>query len=144
MDTYKSDPVIIDAPAETIYSKLSNPATLQKLHDALAVPDNVKAQVTGLEFGQDSITFNINPVGHVELKVTGREENSRVEYTAVSFPVPVKAVVSLQPQDAATTLAVAELQVELNMFLRPMVEKPLSDAARRFGQMLAVIPYKAL
>lgn len=144
MDTYKSEPAAINAPIDTVFAKLSRPLCFKNIEAAIDVPAQVKEQVKDVEFGEDTISFDVSPVGNVTLKVTSLQAPSRIEYTAVSLPIPFKAVINLEADGDSATVAVAELQVELSMFLRPMVRQPLTDAALRFGQMLAVLPYDAM
>ena len=42
------------------------------------------------------------------------------------------------------TDSVAALQLDLPFFLRGMVGKQLEEGARKFGQMLAMLPYDTL
>lgn len=144
MDIFSSEPTTINTAIQTVYAKLSNPLALQNLQKSVTVPVQAKEQDKDLTFGADTISFNINPVGMVTLRVTEREEPNKIVYTAESFPVPMQAVVKLESAGDAATVAVAELHIELNMFVRPMVDKPLREWSSRFGQMLAAIPYDKL
>ena len=73
-----------------------------------------------------------------------RTEPVKVVLSAVKLPIPLNVVLSLEKVDDTTTHAVAEIQVELNMFIRPMVEKPLTEGAKKFGELLAILPYNAM
>ena len=144
MDTFKSDVVTINAAVENVYGKLSNPATLKNIVNIGNIPAEVKEKIDGIEFDADSISFNANPIGKMTLKIVERVELSKIVYSAVTSPIPMKAVINLEKIDDNTTKAVAELQMELNMFIRPMVEKPLTEGAKKFGELLAVLPYSQL
>lgn len=144
MDTFKSDVVTINAAVENVYGKLSNPATLKNIENIGNIPAEVKEKIDGIEFDADSISFNANPIGKMTLKIVERVELSKIVYSAVTSPIPMKAVINLEKIDDNTTKAVAELQMELNMFIRPMVEKPLTEGAKKFGELLAVLPYSQL
>lgn len=141
MDIYSSEPATINTAISTVYSKLANPLAFQKLKQSVAVPDEAKSQVKDLTFGQDTISFNVNPVGNVTLRVTEREEPSRIVYTAEAFPIPLQAVIKLESAGESVTVAVAELHIEVNMFVRAMVDKPLREWSARFGEILANLPY---
>ena len=144
MDTFKSDTVTINTAIDKVYSKLSNPVTLKNIENIGNVPEEVKAKIDDITFGEDTISFNANPIGNVTLQIVERVEPTRIVYSATSMPIPLKAVINLESVDVTTTKAVAELQMELNMFIRPMVEKPLTEGAKKFGELLTVLPYDML
>ena len=109
-----------------------------------ALPNEVKEKINEITFGDDSIAFSVNPIGEVVLQIMERTEPVKVVLSAVKLPIPLNVVLSLEKVDDTTTHAVAEIQVELNMFIRPMVEKPLTEGAKKFGELLAILPYNAM
>ena len=144
MDSYKSDIVTINLPIELVYSKLSTPSSFKNIANIDALPNEVKEKINEITFGDDSIAFSVNPIGEVVLQIVERTEPVKVVLSAVKLPIPLNVVLSLEKVDDTTTHAVAEIQVELNMFIRPMVEKPLTEGAKKFGELLAILPYNAM
>ena len=144
MDSYKSDIVTINHPIELVYSKLSTPSSFNNIANIDALPNEVKEKINEITFGDDSIAFSVNPIGEVVLQIVERTEPVKVVLSAVKLPIPLNVVLSLEKVDDTTTHAVAEIQVELNMFIRPMVEKPLTEGAKKFGELLAILPYNAM
>lgn len=144
MDSYKSDIVTINHPIELVYSKLSTPSSFKNIANIDALPNEVKEKINEITFGDDSIAFSVNPIGEVVLQILERTEPVKVVLSAVKLPIPLNVVLSLEKVDDTTTHAVAEIQVELNMFIRPMVEKPLTEGAKKFGELLAILPYNAM
>ena len=144
MDSYKSDIVTINHPIELVYSKLSTPSSFKNIANIDALPNEVKEKIDEITFGDDSIAFSVNPIGEVVLQIMERTEPVKVVLSAVKLPIPLNVVLSLEKVDDTTTHAVAEIQVELNMFIRPMVEKPLTEGAKKFGELLAILPYNAM
>ena len=144
MDSYKSDIVTINHPIELVYSKLSTPSSFKNIANLDALPNEVKEKINEITFGDDSIAFSVNPIGEVVLQIVERTEPVKVVLSAVKVPIPLNVVLSLEKVDDTTTHAVAEIQVELNMFIRPMVEKPLTEGAKKFGELLAILPYNAM
>lgn len=144
MDSFKSDAVVIGTPIEKIYATLSNPAALKNLEKLGTMPDDVKAKIQDVSFTEDGISFKVDPVGSVTLQVVERNEPTLIVYSATSFPIPFKAVINLEKVNESSASAVAELQMELNMFIRPMVEKPLTEGVKRFGDLLKILPYNML
>lgn len=144
MDTYKSDVVAINHAVDTVYGKLSNPEAFKNVENFATLPDDVKAKIGDITFGEDSISFNVDPIGNVTLQIVERVAPNKIVYSATSLPIPFKAVINLEEAEDGNTKAEAELQVELNMFIRPMVDKPLKEGAKKFGELLAVLPYDKL
>lgn len=144
MDSYKSDIVTINHPIELVYSKLSTPSSFKNIANIDALPNEVKEKINEITFGDDSIAFSVNPIGEVVLQIVERTEPVKVVLSAVKLPIPLNVVLSLEKVDDTTTHAVTEIQVELNMFIRPMVEKPLTEGAKKFGELLAILPYNAM
>ena len=130
MDSYKSDIVTINHPIELVYSKLSTPSSFKNIANIDALPNEVKEKINEITFGDDSIAFSVNPIGEVVLQIVERTEPVKVVLSAVKLPIPLNVVPSLEKVDDTTTHAVAEIEVELNMFIRPMVEKPLTEGAK--------------
>ncbi|MGN1245493.1 MAG: hypothetical protein ACI4UN_02560 [Muribaculaceae bacterium] len=144
MDSYKSDVVKINHPITKVYAKLSTPSSFKNIANIDRLPEEVKQRIGEIEFGDDSIAFNANPIGQVMLQVVEREEPSRIVLEAVKLPIPLKVVFNLAEAEGDSTEAVVDIQVELNMFIRPMVQQPLSDGAKKFGELLAILPYDAM
>ncbi len=140
MDIFKSDVVTINCNIETIYSKLSNPESFNEI--ANRIPEDAKSKIEGkAKFEKDSITLIADPVGEIKLNIVERVEPTRVVFAAAQSPVPLQAIITLEKVNDTETQACAELGVELNPFIRPMLSKPLQDGANKFGEMLSKLPF---
>ena len=139
MSTFKSTERIISADLPTVYGRLSNLESLQGL--TLNVPDDLKDKVGNVRIEGDTITISANPVGDVSFKITKRIENELIRLEAVSSPLPFSIDVHLSENTPETTKAMAEIKIELNPIIKPMISKPLQDAAEKFCELLTVIPY---
>ena len=142
MDIFKSETVTINCNINSVYSKLSNPESFNAFAEHL--PDEAKSKLQQVKFEQDSITVVANPVGEMKLNIVERVEPTRVVFVAAQSPVPLQAVVNLEQVSENETRACAELGVELNPFIRPMLSKPLQDVANKFGEMLSKLPFELL
>lgn len=139
MDIFKSETATIKCNINNIYSKLSNPESFNAFVNHM--PEEAKSKLEQVKFEQDSITFIANPVGEVKLNIVERVEPTRIVFAAVQSPVPLQAVINLEQINDNETRAYAELGVELNPFIRPMLSKPLQNAADKFGEMLSKLPF---
>lgn len=147
MESFKSNPHVIQCDAATIYSKLTNPSLIKNQIDAHAdqIDGEARQHLDAVHFSEDSIAIQ-SPMGEVTLSLDQEKsiDGERVVYTASSSPVPINMVVNLEQQEDKTTMSTAELQLELPFFLRKMVEGQLKEGAERFGQILARIPFDKL
>ncbi len=141
MDSYKSNEEIVNYNIETVYGKLSNFENFAQIKEMGNIPPELKSKIDNVEFTSDSISFKADPVGMIKLAIEERVQPTKIVLSAVSFPIPFKAVINLEKIDETTTRLTTEFQIELNMMLRAMASKPLSDGAVKFGQMLASLPY---
>lgn len=147
MESFKSSPHAIACDAATIYSKLTNPSLIQQQIEANAdkIDDEAKRHLDTVKFTQDSISI-ASPMGEVTLALDHEAsvDGQRVVYTASQSPIPINMVINLEAQPDATTMSTAELQLNLPIFMRKMVEGQLQEGAERFGQLLARIPFDRL
>ena len=68
-------------------------------------------------------------------------QDRRIVFGAAQAPVKFNMIINLDPRDINVTDSVAELQLDLPFFLLKMVEPQLKEAAKKFGEMLARLPY---
>lgn len=142
MAEFKSDVVNIKANINTVFAKLAHPESLKSLADSL--PEEAKRKIEHLSFSEDSISVTANPVGEITLSIVERIEPTLVVLTATSSPLPFKVSIHLEKIGEEDTKAFAQIDVELNPFLKPMVQGPLTEAAKKFGELLAIIPYNSI
>ena len=143
MDIFKSDVAKINCGIDKVYAMLSNPESFNEIAERL--PDDVKEKFHGkATFEKDSITIVANPVGEIKLNIVERTEPSRVVFAAAQSPVPLQMIMNLEKVSETETNACAELGVELNPIIRPMLSKPIQDAANKFGEMLSKLPFDRL
>jgi hypothetical protein len=143
MDIFKSEVAKVNCNIEKVYGMLSNPESFNTIAERL--PEEALANLKGkASFDKDSITIDAAPVGEVKLNIVERIEPNRVVFAAAQSPVPLQLVISLEKVSDNETNASAELGVELNPFIRPMLSKPLQDGANKFGELLSKIPFELL
>lgn len=147
MESFKSEPHAIACDAATIYSKLTNPSLIQQQIESHAdmIDDEARQHLDAVKFTEDTIAIQ-SPMGEVTLALdhANSVQGQRVVYTASQSPVPINMVINLEPQADASTMSTAELQLNLPFFMRKMVEGQLREAANRFGELLARIPFDRL
>jgi len=147
VDTYKSDAQRINHNIEIIYQKLSNPAVFQQQIEANKdrLPEEARANIEKVTFGSDSICIE-SPMGPLKLAIDAEQSQApgRLVFTAAQAPVKFNMMIELTAVSDSETDSVASLQLDLPFFLRGMVGKQLEEGAKKFGQMLAMLPYENL
>ena len=145
MDTYKSDAQRINHNIEIIYQKLSNPAVFQQQIEANKDRLPEEARAKKVTFGSDSICIE-SPMGPLKLAIDAEQSQApgRLVFTAAQAPVKFNMMIELTAVSDSETDSVASLQLDLPFFLRGMVCKQLEEGAKKFGQMLAMLPYENL
>ena len=100
------------------------------------MPEEARKHLEGLKFGDDSIIINAPGVGDLEFRVIEKKESGLVKLGASNSPVPFDITIHLTPETASSTLAQAEINLELPAILKAMVGGKLQEAANQFGNML--------
>ena len=99
---------------EQVYNKLSDLNNLSSVKERLdQVKDQVDDKLKDIQFDQDSITLNVQGM-NVTLKVVEREPMKCIKLT---------------------------IGAELNIFIKKMAEKPLTEGAEKIAEMLSMIKY---
>lgn len=139
MAEYKSSPAVIKQDITTVYKVLANPALLNGIKEKL--PAEAQEKLNDVVFEPDSIAFNIPPMGSMKIEATERVEPNKVIYTATSSPVPLSIAFNLDSVSDNETTAVTSINVDIPIFLKPMVEGKLKEACEKFGQLFSIIPF---
>ena len=147
METYKSNPQRIGCDIDTVYSKLSSPAVFRAQIEANLdrLPEEARANLDKVQVEEDAIAIE-SPMGQLRLAVDHEQSQmpGRVVYTAAQSPVKFNMVIDLHPVGEQETESVAALQLDLPLMMRAMVGGQLQQAAVKFGEMLAQLPYQNL
>lgn len=139
MDSYKSEKTVVNAPVERVFAKLSNPQLF--ISSLGELPEEAKEKLQSVTFGEDSVTFEVQPVGKITMKVKEKAENSKVVLGPEVSPIPFEAVINMEKVDEGRTALEAELRMELNPFMRAMVGSHLEKGAKKFGDLFAMFPF---
>jgi carbon monoxide dehydrogenase subunit G len=139
MSEFISEIKIIPAEQEKIYAVLSDLNNLEKIKDR--IPAN---KVEKLEFDNDSVAFNVAPVGQLKISIVEREAPKTIKFAADRAPMDVNLWIQLLPHGDHETKLKLTVKADLNPFLKPMLSKPLQDGVNQIADTLAMIPYNEL
>lgn len=127
----------IQASPEVVYEKLSDLKNLEKLKDRL--PEDKLQKLT---FDSDSFSVDIDPVGKISFSVVEKEPYKMIKFGAISSPLPFSLWVQLLPVSETECKMKLTISLELNPFMKAMVQKPLQEGLEKMADMLAMINYQ--
>lgn len=161
MTKYESTVKHSYAPNDRVYEKLSDLNNLKVLQERVMDPAfiNVIKQQAGdkvndaqiaqlqdsiqkLRFDQDSVSGHVSQLGvDMTLRIVERDQPKLVKLVLDNSPVPATLWIQLLPATDGGTKMKLTVGVELNFFMRKMIEGKLKDGVERMADMLAMIPY---
>lgn len=141
---YKSKAVTLSAPIERVYSRFSNLENLKSLIESVPadrIPPEQLEQLKNIEVTPDSITIQGGPTGAVTLHVTERVEPSLICLSPVGLPINLQMQLRFEAAGTEATEAVAAIDADIPMMLRPMVKGPLQKIVDQFAAMISAVPF---
>ena len=125
MANFESSVKVIPYSQERVYAKLSDLSNLESVKDRL--PED---KIQDLSFDSDTLSFSVSPIGQLTLQIVERE--------------PCKCI-NMWIQLVSTTEEECKLKVtismDINPFMKAMVQKPLQDGLEKMVEMLSMINY---
>ena len=128
----------MQAPQGAVYAKLSDLNNLAQIKDRL--PED---KVKNLTFDADTLSMEVSPVGTITLQIVEREPEKCIKFGTTTSPLPFNLWIQILPVSDTTCKMKLTIGMELNPFMKAMVQKPLQEGLEKMADMLAVIPYNA-
>lgn len=136
MTEFTSDIKTIPYTDSDIYKVLSDLRNLDRIKERIP-QDKIK----DFSYDQDSCSVSVDPVGNVKFNIVDRQPNSTIKFEAEQVPFALNLWIQLKQNTENETKMKLTVKADLNMFLKPMVSKPLQDAVDKIAEMIASIPY---
>ncbi|GAE19776.1 SRPBCC family protein [Bacteroides pyogenes] len=136
MNKIESSVKVIPCSQERVYAKLSDLKNLEAVKDRLP-----QDKIQGLSFDSDTLSFSVSPVGSLTLQIVEREPCKCIKFATTQSPLPFNLwiqIVETAPEECKIKLTVG---MEVNPFMKAMVQKPLKDGLEKMVEMLAVVQY---
>jgi hypothetical protein len=136
MTKFESSVKTIPYSQESVYNKLSDLSNLEAIKDKLP-QDKVK----NLSFSSDSLTMQIPNIGDLTLNIVEREPSKCVKFETANSPLPFNMwiqIVALAENQCKVRVTVG---MEINPFMKAMVQKPLNEGLEKMVEMLSLIQY---
>ncbi|MDR0989194.1 MAG: SRPBCC family protein [Prevotellaceae bacterium] len=136
MTKYESSIKLIPASQQQVYATLSDLNNLERLKQALP-----QEKVKNLRFDADSLTIEAAPMGEVTMNIVEKEPCKCIKFAATSSPLPFNLWIQIIPENDAACKLRLTVGLDINPFLKAMVQKPLSEGIEKMAELLALIPY---
>jgi hypothetical protein len=138
MTTFESAVKKIDTNEKDIFNTLSDLRNIEKIKEKIP-QDKIKEVI--LE--QDSISFVVDPIGSISLKIIEREPFRTIKFTAEKSPIDFLVWIQLKEITASETALKVTLKADLNVMLKMVASKPLDQFVNMLAEALAGLSYSA-
>lgn len=136
MSKYESNVKVIPYSEERVYEKLSDLNNLKEFKDSLP-----HEKVKNMSFDADTLYINAAPVGQLTLKIVEREPYNSIKFEAVNSPIPFKLWILITSTAAEECEIKTAVDVDVNPFMKAMIQKPLQEGLEKMVEMLSLINY---
>lgn len=136
MTKFESEVKFIAASQETVFEKLSDLNNLEKIKDRLP-----QEKVKNLTFDADSMSVEVNPVGKISLQIVEKEPFKCIKFGAKESPLPFNLWIQLLPVTDTECKMKLTIGLEINPFMKAMVQKPLQEGLEKMADVMAMIQY---
>ena len=136
MTKFESDVKTIDASQSAVYTMLSNPSNIERVR-SLIPEDKVK----NISYNEDSISIEVEPFGKVAMQIVEREPEKLIKFEAQGAPLPVNLWIQILPTGEKTSKLRVTLGLEVNTFMKAMIQKPAQEGVNKAAEMLSLIQY---
>lgn len=136
MTNFESSVKVIPYSQERVYTKLSDFNNLQALQGKL--PED---KVKDLSFDADTVSFNAAPVGQLTLKIVERNSYTSLKFETTHSPLPFTLWIQIEAVSEEECKLKIVAGIELNPFMKAMVQKPLQEGLEKMADTLSMIQY---
>ena len=136
MTKFESSVKVIPYSQERVYDKLADLSNLESIKDRLP-QDKVK----DMSFDTDTLSFNVDPVGQLTLKIIEREPCKCIKFETINSPLPFNMWIQLVETAEEECKIKLTIGMDINPFMKAMVQKPLQDGLEKMVEMLSMIQY---
>ena len=136
MTKFESSVKVIPYSQERVYEKLADLSNLEAIKDRL--PED---KVKNMSFDTDTLSFNVDPVGQLTLRIIEREPSKCIKFETTNSPLPFNMWIQLVAVSEEERKLKVTIGLEINPFMKEMVQKPLNEGLEKMADMLSMIQY---
>jgi hypothetical protein len=135
MSKIESSFKVVPFSQERVYNRLSDLGNLESVKDR--IPDEIQS----IRFDQDRLTFNVQPVGEIILEIVEREPCKCITFETLRSPLPFNLWVQIVPVSEEECKIHLTIDVNINPFMKSVLQKTLQDGLEKMADALAMIRY---
>lgn len=136
MNKFESNIKVIPYSQERVYAKLSDLGNLETIKDRLP-EDKVKE----LSFDADTLSFQVDPIGKLTLKIVEREPSKCIKLETTQSPLPFNVWIQIVSSAEEECKLKVTIGLELNPFMKAMIQKPLQEGLEKMADLLSALQY---
>ncbi|MDR0746236.1 MAG: SRPBCC family protein [Mediterranea sp.] len=136
MSKVESNVKVVPFSQERVYNKLSDLSNLESVKNEIPAD-----KIQNMNFDQDTLTFNVPPVGEITLKIIEREPCKCIKFETIRSPMPFNLWIQIAPVSEEECKMRLTVGADINPFMKGMIRKPLQDGLEKMAGMLAMIRY---
>lgn len=136
MTKFESGVKEVPASQEAVYAKLSDLNNLEKVKDHL--PED---KIKNLSFDAESLSIDVPPVGKITLQIVEKEPYKCIKFETTTSPLPFNLWIQIVPVNEAACKMKLTIGMDINPFMKTMVQKPLQEGLEKMADTLAMIQY---
>lgn len=136
MSNFESSVKVIPYSQERVYNKLSDLSNLETIKDRLP-----QDKVQDLSFDSDTLSFSVSPIGQLTLRIVEREPSKCIKLATTNSPIPFNMWIQLVATGEEECKVKVTIGMDINPFMKAMVQKPLQEGLEKMVEMLAVVNY---
>mgnify|MGYP000823765135 FL=1 len=134
MANFESSVKVIPYSQERVYAKLSDLSNLESVKDRL--PED---KIQDLSFDSDTLSFSVSPIGQLTLQIVEREPCKCIKLATTNSPLPFNMWIQLVSTTEEECKLKVTISMDINPFMKAMVQKPLQDGLEKMVEMLSMI-----
>lgn len=134
MEHFKSEEKQIAASQSAVYNKLSDFSNLNKLG---ALPEDL---LKDFSYTEDTLSVN-TMAGTITLKKVATEPDKAIHLQSVVSPVPLDLSIQIESDGTAQSKLRLVAGLEVNSFVKAMIQKPIQQGLDKIANLLTMIPY---
>lgn len=137
MTTYTSEIKTILFDNKVVFAKLSDLKNLESMLDKVPA----EAGISKVECDTDFVSFEVNPVGRIVLRIIEREEYKTIKFESENSPLAFNMWIQLVNKGDEDTKMKLTLKADIPLMVKMMLGNKLDTFVNQFADGLAKINY---
>jgi carbon monoxide dehydrogenase subunit G len=136
MTNFESPIKHIAYPQEKVYAKLADLNNLEAMKDKLPAD-----KIQNFNFDSNHVSFSVPGMGNIQLEVAERTPYKCIKFASTNSPIAFNLWIQIVPDGEGECKIRITAGVEVNMFMKSIVSKPIKEGLEKMVEVLSVIPY---